>query len=70
MRDSVGASVWAYVSSFFRLNQWKNVVHKEGENPFQSCIDLWEMGLVPSLDGELWRLHGGKGGEVLWTGEV
>jgi hypothetical protein len=24
------------------------------------------MGLVPSYDGERWRLHGGKGAKVLW----
>ena len=62
--DSVGASVWAsvqaYVSSFFDLPKWKRIEHKKGENPFQSCIDLWHRGIVPSFDGKAWRLHGYK----------
>ena len=67
--DSVGASVWAYTSSFFNLEKWKYIEHKKGVNPFQSAIDLWERGLVPSFDGKLWRLHG-KGGKILWEGKV
>ena len=63
--DSVGASVrasvGAYVSSFFDLPKWKRIKHKKGENPFQSCIDLWHRGIVPSFDGKAWRLHGYKG---------
>ena len=63
--DSVGASVWAsvqaYVSSFFDLPKWKRIKHKKGENPFQSCIDLWHRGIVPSFDGKAWRLHGYEG---------
>ena len=63
--DSVWASVWdsvqAYVSSFFDLPKWKRIKHKKGENPFQSCIDLWHRGIVPSFDGKAWRLHGYKG---------
>ena len=61
---SVWASVWdsvqAYVSSFFDLPKWKRIKHKKGENPFQSCIDLWHRGIVPSFDGKAWRLHGYK----------
>jgi len=60
MRDSVGDSVGAYVSSFFDLPKWKRIKHKKGENPFQSCIDLWHRGIVPSFDGKAWRLHGYK----------
>ena len=67
--DSVWASVWAYTSSYFNLKQWKHIDHKKGANPFQSCIDLWERGLVPSYDGKIWRLHG-KGGKILWEGKV
>ena len=63
--DSVWASVWdsvqAYVSSFFDLPKWKRIKHKKGENPFQSCIDLWHRGIVPSFDGKAWRLHGYEG---------
>ena len=62
---SVGASVWssvrAYISSFFSLEKWKYIEHKPGENPFQSCIDLWHRGFVPSFDGKVWRLHTSKG---------
>jgi hypothetical protein len=59
--DSVWASAWdsalAYISSFFTLQEWKYTDAKNGINPFQSCIDLWEMGIVPSFDGNIWRLH-------------
>ena len=55
--DSVGDSVGAYMSSFFVLKKWRDIKHKPGENPYQSCIDLWERGLVPSFDGKTWRLH-------------
>ena len=63
--NSVGASVWAYTGSFFNLPKWKYIKHNEGEYPFQSAVDLWEKGLVPSFDGKVWRLHGGKDGRVL-----
>jgi hypothetical protein len=80
--DSVGASVWAsvgasvgasvrasvgaYISSFFQLKKWEYIKHKSRENPFQSCIDLWEMGLVPSFDDKTWRLHGGEKAKILY----
>ena len=67
VRDSVRASVRAYTSSYFNIKQWEYVEHKKGANPFQSAIDLWERGLVPSFDGKLWRLHG-KDGKILWGG--
>jgi len=59
--DSVVDSVWAYVGTFFKLPKWQ-----EGY-PFQSAVDLWEMGLVASFDGATWRLHGGPNGQVLYT---
>ena len=59
--DSVVDSVWAYVGTFFKLPKWQ-----EGY-PFQSAVDLWEMGLVASFDGATWRLHGGSNGQVLYT---
>ena len=65
VRNSVWASVWAYTGSFFNLPKWKYIKHNEGEYPFQSAVDLWEKGLVPSFDGKVWRLHGGKDGRVL-----
>jgi len=78
VRDSVGNSVWAsvgaYLSSFFSLprSSWKytDKIKRDTNNPFQPAIDLWEMGIVPSFDGEKWRLHGGKDGKVLWEGVI
>ena len=70
--DSVGYSVWAYISSLFpNIKKWKYVEHPEGENPFQSGIDLWRRGLVPSFNGKTWRLHAGTRAEVVyeWTPE-
>ena len=66
MWDSVGASVWAYISSFFDIPKWKGIKHKKGSNPFQSCITLWEKGLVPSFDGEIWRLHSGPNAKIIY----
>ena len=74
VRDSVGNSVGAYLSSFFSLprSSWKytDKIKRDTNNPFQPAIDLWEMGIVPSFDGEKWRLHGGKDGKVLWEGVI
>ncbi len=78
VRDSVWASVWAsvrdsgwaYTSVYFNLKKWKYIKHKQGENPFQAGIDLWYRGLVPSYDGKIWRLHGGKKGKILWSGKI
>jgi hypothetical protein len=68
--DSVGGLVWAsvggYISSFFNLQKWKYTEHEEGKNPFQSCIDLWESGFVPSFDGKTWRLHAGKNAKIVY----
>jgi len=76
-RDSVGYSVWdsvwdfvrAYTGSFFGLKRkdWKYTSKiRTTDYPFRSAVTLWEMGLVPSFDGEIWRLHGGKNAEVLF----
>ena len=63
VRDSVGASVrdsiGAYVSSFFNIKY---------QYDYSSCVKLWEMGLVPSFDGEVWKLNSCKG--VVWTGKI
>jgi hypothetical protein len=68
--DSFRASVGVYISSLFpNIKKWKYVEHKEGENPFQSAIDLWHKGLMPSFDGKIWRLHGYQG-KVLWEGKI
>ena len=70
---SVGDSVRAYTGSFLSLprSAWKytDTIDCEGY-PFQSAVTLWELGLVPSFDGEKWRLHGGPGGRILWEGVI
>jgi len=67
--DSVGASVWAYISSLFtNIEQWKYVQHEAGVNPFQSGINLWKGGYVPSFDGKTWRLHTKDG--IVWEKDV
>jgi len=72
---SVGASVWdsvgAYIGSLFpKIEKWKYIKHKKGKYPFQSCVDLWKMGLVPSFDRNVWRLHGGENASILWEGTL
>ena len=63
---SVRDSVVAYISSLFpKIKKWKYVDHEKGVNPFQSGIDLWNMGLIPSFDGNVWRLHKGKKAEIV-----
>jgi len=64
--DSVWASVGAYFSSFFNLSEWKHIKHEQGKNPFQSGIDLWESGFVPSYDGKIWRLHADKDANIVY----
>ena len=65
VRDSVRASVGAYMSSLFpSITKWKYIDHKQGKNPYQSGIDLWHAGLVPSYNGETWRLHNRD--KILW----
>ena len=67
--DSVWDSVWAYISSLFtNIKKWKYVNHEDGVNPFQSCIDLWKGGYVPSFDGKTWRLHTKDG--IVWEEDV
>ena len=60
---SVWASVGAYISSFFAINYKYN---------FSSVANLWNAGLVPSFDGETWRLHSSENADVVyeWTPEV
>ena len=70
VRASVVASVWAYISSFFALDEWQLNGEIVRENPFQPAIDLWEAGLVPSFDGEIWRLHAGKKAQIVYEMEV
>jgi len=66
VRDSVWDSVWGYIGHIFQpsVPKWRK------EYPYQSAIDLWRVGLVPSYDGKVWRLHGGKNVEILWEGTI
>ena len=69
--DSIYVSVGAYVSSLFpNIEKWEGIDHEPGVNPFQSGINLWESGLMPSYDGKKWRLHGGKDAEVVYEVEL
>jgi hypothetical protein len=65
---SVRESVWAYISSYFDLQQWKYIDHAPGENPYQPLIDLWNRGFVPSYGGKTktWRLHQGKDAKIVY----
>jgi hypothetical protein len=68
--DSVEYSVWAYIGSFFKLErkQWKYTDKiKTRGYPFQSMVDLWDMGLVPSFDGTTWRLHSGEKASIVFS---
>ena len=68
VRTSVWASVWAYISSLFpNIKKWNYIEHKEGENPFQSGIDLWHRGLIPFFDGNYWRLYSAKDRKIVFT---
>ncbi|MBD3352786.1 MAG: hypothetical protein GF364_14960 [Candidatus Lokiarchaeota archaeon] len=69
--DSVLASAWdsveAYISSLFpNIKKRKYIDHKEGVNPFQPGIDLWNRGLLPSYDGKTWRLHAGPKAKIVY----
>ena len=64
VRASVRASVWdsvgAYQGSLFNLPRtaWQGTeTIKTAGYPFESSVKLWEAGLVPSFDGQVWRLH-------------
>ena len=67
VRVSVGNSVWnsvvAYIGSFFDIDY---------KFDFSSAVKLWDDGLVPSFDGETWRLHSSENADVVyeWTPEV
>jgi hypothetical protein len=55
--DSVGDSVGDYISSFFDI---------EYKYDFSPAIKLWDRGLVPSFNGESWRLHSGAKAKVVY----
>ena len=69
VRATVGDTVWAYIGSLFPgVTKWKYINHKKCAYPFQSGVDLWKRGLVPSFDGKIWQLRSGEEAEVVWEG--
>jgi len=61
VRNSVGDSIGAYIGSLFpNIKKWKYIKSKDNNYPYQSVVDLWKRGFVPSFDGKVWRLHSGK----------
>jgi len=74
VRASVGESVWASVWASVRASVGASVGYIfrplvpawKLSYPFQSAVDLWLSGCVPSFDGTTWRLHG-KGSKVIYT---
>jgi len=64
---SIWDSIGAYISSLFlQIKTWKYIKTEPGRNPFQSCIDLWNNGYVPSFDGKIWRLHTGEDANIVF----
>ena len=64
---SIWDSVWAHISSIFpNVKKWRYIEHKGSINPFQSGIDLWKAGLVPSYANGIWRLHAGTDAKVVY----
>jgi hypothetical protein len=68
VRNSIEDSVGAYISSLFPgIEKCDGIVaHKPGVNPFQSSVDLWRSGFVPSFDGKTWKLHAGPKAKVVY----
>lgn len=67
--NSLEDSLVGYISSmFYNIEKWKyiDIDCKPFENPFQSCVDLWKDGFVPTFDGGVWRLHQGKDAKVVF----
>lgn len=55
--DSILNSIIAYMGSFF------NIKYNIG---VESLNQLWNMGLIPSFDGNTWRLHFGENANVVF----
>ena len=65
--DSIWDSVWAYIGSLFpNIKTWKYTSNNTPEYPYQSGADLWRQGIIPSFDGEKWRLHTGSKATVVY----
>lgn len=68
VKSSIGDSFWAYIGSLFpRIKKWKYTEKLTLSGyPFQSVVDLWQQGFVPSFDKITWRLHSGPKGSVVF----
>jgi hypothetical protein len=68
--ESIPNIISTYISSFFPgIEKWYGIEHEPGVNPFQSGVDLWRAGFVPSFDGKTWRLHAGPKATVVYKEE-
>jgi len=68
--DSAVSCAASYAASLFKpgfscpgmsRRQWKS---------FQVGAGLWRRGVIPSFDGEVWRLHSGEKAAVIWEGRL
>ena len=65
VRDSVRASVRAYTGGLFpNITKWE---YTDDPDPWRPLLKLWYGGLLPSFDGETWRLHSGPNADVVLT---
>ena len=55
--DSVNNFKNAYLYSLFCNNK---------SYAFKSCVELWNLGFIPSFDGTIWRIHCGAKADVLY----
>ena len=56
--DSILNGVIGYLESFFNIEHSVDI---------QSLNELWDMGLIPSFDENIWRLHTGKNANIVFT---
>jgi hypothetical protein len=56
--DCILNAVIAYTVSFFNIRYAIDV---------ESLHKLWNMSLIPSFDGNIWRLHTGKNADIVFT---
>ena len=69
VRTSVLDSIWAYIGSMFpNVKDWLYAPKDIEGYPYQSCVDLWKCGIIPSFDGKIWRLHSGSKADIVWQG--
>jgi len=65
VRDSVRDSVWAYIGGLFpQIKSWK-YAQSLGECPWQSLLDLWYAGYIPSTDGKYWYVLAGPKAKIV-----